>query len=518
MDTEKLVRRLRELPGFPAGDPPYRVRETHASLVVLVGDDVYKLKKPVDFGFLDYSTVERRRAMCRAEVELNRRLAPTVYYGVGELRPFEGEPADGVVHMRRLDDALSLESLVREATATVADLERLAEVVARFHQTATRGPEVGRWGTPDAIAANARENFEQIEPFVGRALSPELFVRLRDESERFLADRRGLLEERVRAGCIADCHGDLRAEHVYFEPGGISIIDCIEFSDRYRCQDVLSDVGFLAMDLERLGRRDLADIFVARYDELTPFGSPEVLDFYRGYRAIVRGKVACLTAAGSEDPAEAEAAIIAAIGYFELAARFASGERRPLALAMCGLTGTGKSTLAAVLGKAIGAKLITADVVRKELAGVAVDMRVADAPDTGLYSPEMNARVYDEMHRRAGELLRDRRNVILDATYRRRSDREAAAAMATTHAARFAVVSCEASQDVIRDRLERRWASGTSLSDGRWEVYLAQRDAYDRPGEDEQVIRVDTEQPLAPQVLAVVDGIQRHGGTRAPRH
>lgn len=505
MDIEKLVRRLRELPGFPTADVPYEVRETHASVVVLVGDDVYKLKKPVDFGFLDYSTPERRRAMCRAEVELNRRLAPTVYYGVSDLRPFDGEPADRVVHMRRLDDALSLESMVREGRAAAADLERLAEVVATFHREAARGPEADRWGTPEAIAANVRENFAQIEPFLGRALSRALFERLRDESERFLGEKRGLLVDRVREGCIAECHGDLRAEHVYFEPGGISIIDCIEFSERYRCQDVASDVGFLAMDLERLGRRDLAEAFIARYDSLAPYRVHEVLDFYRGYRAIVRGKVACLKSAGSDDPGEAEAALIEAIGYFGLAARFASGEERPLALTMCGLTGTGKSTLATVLGRTLGAEVITADMVRKDLAGVAAGVRVADAPDTGLYSPAMNARVYEEMHRRAGELLREGRNVILDGTYRRRADREAAAGLATKQSARFAVVSCEADEEVIRERLERRWASGTSVSDGRWEVYLAQREGYERPGGAETVITVDTEQPMAAQVLAVAD-------------
>ncbi len=505
MDIERLLRRLRELPGFPAGGVPHEVRETHASVVVLVGNEVYKLKKPVNFEFLDYSTAERRRVACQAEVELNRRLAPSVYYGTGELPPFEGEPADWVVHMRRLDDRASLESMVREHRAAKAEMEQLAEVVARFHRQALRGPEAGRWGTPEAIAANVRENFSQVEPYVGRALTPRMFELLRDWNERFLSASRALLEGRVQDGCIADCHGDLRAEHVYFEPGGISIIDCVEFSDRYRCQDVASDVGFLAMDLQRLGRRDLATDFINRYDELTPYHVREVLGFYLGYRAIVRGKVACLKVAGSASPDEAEAVMIEAAGYFGRALRFVVARDRPLALAMCGLTGTGKSTLAQALGRALGAEVLSADLIRKELAGIEAGERVADAPDTGLYSPGMNARVYEELHRRAEALLRDGRDIIMDATYRRRADRDNASQVAAAAGATFAIVSCEAPEGVIRERLARRWASGGSASDGRWEVYLAQRNVYEAPEGDEPVITVDTEQPLRAQVLAAVD-------------
>ena len=512
MEIATLIGRLRELPGFPSDGVPIEVRQTHASVVVIAGDDVYKLKKPVNFGFLDYSTVKRRRAMCRAEVRLNRRLAPTVYLGTGELRPNAGEPGDWVVHMRRLDDAASLEAMVRDRRASPGDMERAAELVARFHREARRGPDADAWGSPAVIVANVAENFEQIAPFVGQALSPAMFDSLRSYGDEVLLSKRALFEARVSAGCIAECHGDLRAEHVYFEPEGISVIDCVEFSERYRCQDVASDVAFLTMDLERLGRPDLAQRFLARYEELTPYRVRDVLDFYGCYRAVVRGKVACLRSAGEGmSDSQREAAIIEAIGYFGLALRLARGEPRPLLAVMCGLTGTGKSTLAERLGPALGTEVLVADVVRKELAGLAANQRVADAPDAGLYSERMNERVYHELLRRARLLLRSGRSVLLDGTYRREADRAAAREAAERCGARFVAVECVAAEPLIRDRLDRRWAAGTSPSDGRWEVYLAQKAAYEPPRElaAAEHIVVDSAATLADQVLQAVDRLAK---------
>ncbi len=332
MDISELIERLKDPACYPSQPDRVEVRQTHASAVFLAVDDVFKLKKPVDLGFLDYSTRTKRGRMCRREAALNRRLAPSVYLGVerlfergGELRVGgEGRLIDYLVHMRRLADASSLAAMARDGNATTADVEAVAEVLARFHGEANRNARVDGYGTPGAIRRNVEENFTQVAPIGGKTIGDETLAEIRARSLRFLADNEGLFTDRVARGCIRDGHGDLRAEHVYFEPAGISIIDCIEFNERFRYGDVASDVAFVAMDLEQLGRDDLAEAFVRRYAQLTPFAIRAVLDFYQCYRAFVRGKVALLRWREAElSPAERRTAEADARRHFDLALAFA---------------------------------------------------------------------------------------------------------------------------------------------------------------------------------------------------
>ena len=332
MDIGELIERLKDPGCYPSRPDRVEVRQTHASAVFLAGEDVYKLKKPVDFGFLDYSTLVRRGRMCRRETGLNRRLAPSVYLGVerlverdGELRVGgEGRLIDYLVHMRRLGDESSLAGMVQNGSATAGHVQAVADELARFHLDAARSPRVDAYGTPAAIRRNVEENFAQTAPFVGKTIGKETLAEIRERSERFLAENDGLVRERIGRGCIRDGHGDLRAEHVYFEPGRISIVDCIEFNERFRYGDVASDVAFLAMDLEQMGRGDLALAFVQRYEQQTPFAVGEVLDFYRCYRAFVRGKVASLRSREPElGPAAQRMAEADARRHFNLALVFA---------------------------------------------------------------------------------------------------------------------------------------------------------------------------------------------------
>jgi aminoglycoside phosphotransferase family enzyme len=332
LEIGELIEGLQDPACYPSRPARVEVRQTHASAVFLAGEDVYKLKKPVDFGFLDFSTLAKRGRMCRQEVGLNRRLAPSVYLGVerlvergGALRVGgAGRLVDYLVHMRRLDDESSLAAAVRGGAATTAGIEAVAEMLAAFHLKSARGLQIDAYGAPAAIRRNVDENFLQMQPFIGVTITRETLAEIRERSVAFLADNAGLLQERVARGCIRDCHGDLRAEHVYFEPGGISIIDCIEFNERFRYGDVASDVAFLAMDLTRLGREDLADVFVQSYSERTPFAVGEVLDFYQCYRAFVRGKVASFRASEPElSEGAREASTAEALQHFDLSAGYA---------------------------------------------------------------------------------------------------------------------------------------------------------------------------------------------------
>lgn len=514
-----LLEALRE-PAFYGVAGPVEVRETHASLVFLAGEHVYKLKKPVSFGFLDYSTPARRRLMCRREVELNRRLAPGVYLGVVPVKQHPGgfalggagRTVDYLVHMRRLDDTASLAAMVERGEATEDLVRRTARVIAEFHGKAERGTRIDAFGRPAAIARNHAENFAQVRPFVGVAISEAAFAEISTAAHRFIREERATLLARVAGGHIRDGHGDIRAEHVYLQDG-IAIIDCIEFNRRFRYADTAADLAFLSMDLTALGVPGLARALVDEYQRASNDDVGPVLSFYHSYRAFTRGKVACLKWA-RPGPADGtrETALAEARRFFHLSLKYARCDTRPVLMLMAGLTGTGKSTLAAALRAVLPAQVITADEVRKRIAGVPAGAHRNDPLDSGLYSHTMNKQVYDALLSAAEDALRLGQDVILDATYRRRADREAARSLAGRMGAAFYAVECLAPEAVVRERIERRLTEGSAWSDGRWEVYLQQRAAFE-PLEElpaRERIAVDAALPISGQVGRVLEHIE-HG-------
>lgn len=513
IELAEIIARLSD-PAFYPGATGVRVEETHASAVFITGDDVYKLKKPVDFGFLDYSTLERRREMCRLEVELNRRLAPDIYLGVvplvlagGQLRlGGDGEIIDYLVHMRRLPDEASLRTLALADAVDDATIDHIARKIASFHLEAARGPEIDRRGTPEAVAGNVEENFEQIQPYIGRTISPESYATIAASARNFLAERRELLEARVAAGLIRDGHGDIRCDHVYLH-GGVQIIDCIEFNERLRYGDVVADIGFLAMDLDALNRPDLSDRLIDTYTRETGWDVASVLDFYRSYRAVVRGKV---TSFRLDEPGlgtqEAVAITREAQRFFHLAHRYSVGDRGPRLLITCGLSGTGKSTLAAALAEMLPARRIDSDSTRKHLAGLEPTARREEAYGAGIYAPGMSERVYQALLDAASEQLDRGRTVILDATYIRQRDRLAARELARRHGARFAILHLTAPEEVIHERLVARSRDPQRVSDARWETYLAQRDSADPLDgfAPEEVMEIDAARPIPEQTRHVL--------------
>jgi aminoglycoside phosphotransferase family enzyme len=287
--------------------PGVELVETHTAWVFLGPGTVWKVKKPVDFGFLDFTTLERRKATCEAELRLNARLSPQVYRDVvpvtrtpdGQHRiGGDGQVVDYAVRMVRLPDDARADTLLGERRLGGPEVERLAEHLARFQERVGTSDSAARFGTPEVIMGNVRENFAQ----GGEASRALVGARDAKEIERhqteFVEQHRDLLNERVRTGRIRDGHGDLRLEHVYFDSDSSAeptIIDCIEFNDRFRYADVCADVAFLSMDLERAGRSDLAERFLAAYARASgDYQLYELVDFYEAYRAYVRGKVSSL--------------------------------------------------------------------------------------------------------------------------------------------------------------------------------------------------------------------------------
>lgn len=561
IDFASMVHNLTRPGAFPfalSAKEQVSVIQTHASAVLLARDRVYKLKKPKDFGFFDYSTTTLRRYYCAQEVLVNRRLAPQVYLGVapvladsaGRFRfgptfapddvPMPGDTLDDesivdyAVVMVRLPDEASLEWRVRNGKATTSMLAEIAKYVAAFHAATPADERIARFGALDVIQGNWEENFEQMRPYIGRALDASRYDRIASYVQRFLAERSALFASRVRDGRIRDCHGDLRLQHVYLldgrgdgehRPAPIAILDGIEFNERFRYGDVAGEVGFLTMELDAAGYPDLSRAFIDQYvAETGDEALRELLPFYACYRACVRGKVLSFQLDEREVPGtQRESARQQAEALFALAEQYASAPTMPVLVLIGGLMGTGKSTLALALHRILGWVLLSSDTTRKRLAQLDPAAPQAAAFGQGIYSREWTEHTYRDLRSSANSLLVDGRSVLLDASFLRRADRQAVVRVAVAHGARVLFVECACPRDVALQRLARRWrqrAEGSTLtaeaasraSDGRPVLYDAQLNAwesFDAALEPYvQHIEVTTTLPLAANVEQVLEALQ----------
>lgn len=513
-----LIRQLLDPGIYPHPVARVELIQTHISFVLLAGDYGYKVKKPVNLGFLDFSTLRKRLYYCRQEVVLNSRLCPDIYLGVVPIRERHGHITLGphgrvveyAVQMRRLPAEGMMDRLLERDELTAAMVERLAARLAEFHHQAETNQGIARYGDR-AIRFAWEENFQQWAPYIGRTLTPEQDRLLKRYVRSFLRYRRDLMRKRVRELRIRDCHGDLRSDAVCFIDGPAGrqacIFDCIEFNKRFRYTDVAGDVAFLVMDLEYRGRPDLAEAFLQRY--LAASGDQDLLsiiDFYKCYRAAVRGKVEGFRLSQPEVSGRDKAqALAAARRYFALACRYARRDRPPILIITCGLTATGKSTLARRLAERAGLALVSSDVVRKGLAGLAPQEHRFEPFRRGIYGPAFTDKTYRAILAKAGAHLEKGESVIADASFVQRKHRRWARRLAEGEGADFYCLEFRASDAAVRRRLARRLRQGGDPSDARWEIYLALKEAF-QPVEEldrDRHIVVDTARPLGRSLGAV---------------
>lgn len=506
--------------------------ETHISRVFLRGDEVFKLKRPVELGFLDFTTLERREEACHAEVALNRRLAPDVYLGVSALvregdvlafrdteRVDRKEVIDWAVHMRRLSDDTRADVLLAAGRFERGDVERVACMLAQFHTSARGDAETAAFGEPNVIEANVEENFAQTEASVADYLRPEECERLRAYQRRFLRERRELFEARARDGHVRDGHGDLRLEHLYrTREGAYLAIDCIEFNDRFRYGDVCSDLAFLAMDLSHHGRADLAELLIAAYArERGDYGLYALLDFYQSYRAVVRAKIASMLA---EDRDVGDATRARASGearrYYMLALAAAARPATPVRLVVTfGLIASGKSTLADALGDKLAAPVLSADETRKRLLGLTPTTPRHDRAFGGAYTPEVSARVYGLLFERAEQVLCAGRSVVLDATFRARAQRQRARELAARLGVEIVFVECRCPRERAIERLRARERE-PHVSDGREEIFDAVAASFESVADlpSAQHVIIDTTRPPAEGLALALASLGFEGASR----
>ena len=504
---------------YPEPTTRVEVRETHISLVYLTDQYAYKIKKPVNFGFVDYSTLAQRQAFCRQEVLLNRRLSSAVYLdvvpiyydGQGYTFADTGGVVDYAVKMRRLSADTTLADLLARHQVTMSRMQDIARVVARFHAAHALPAGSQDYGTYASVVADWEENFHQTATSVGRTVTQEDYRHMQQAVMTFLNRHEAWFDQRVQDECIRDCHGDLRAEHIYLVDGQLQIIDCIEFNDRFRYIDVASEIAFLAMDLERLGFPTYAQAFVRAYVEASgDVTLYRLLDFYRCYRAYVRGKVRSLLL--QEDAAYQDSARVQqdAERCFAFATRYAARLTRPVLCMTTGLIGSGKSTLAAGIAAALDLEHYSSDRLRKEQAGLAPETPQRVAYGTGLYGADISRQTYATLASLARTALQQGRSVVIDAACSKQTQRQRFQAVAQETGAECYVLECYASEAVIHQRLAARMQTPGSISDGRVEILPQFQQDYEPVTASEALfhIRLDTAPPVEQCVQDALAALQ----------
>lgn len=489
---------------------PVEVHETHASWVFLIGDRAFKLKKPLDLGFLDYSTPARRRIACLEEVRVNRELAQDIYLGVRAIvradtrltTTSEGasNAVDYVVEMRRFREADTLAGLIASEELSAAHIEAVARRLAAFHRGA---PVVAGGGAQEVLRMwllNIRELAE-----AGRAPAPSVDLSP-GFAEAFVSVHSEEIERRRHAGLVRDGHGDLRCEHVLAVPS-VRVVDRIEFDPTLRHTDIACDLAFLTMDLEAQGQRWAAEELVSAYRrEGMDAGSATLLAFYAAHHALVRAKVA-LIAAAEHDGERSDELLGQARSMLALAERLCWRARGPLAVVICGPAASGKSSLAAELSHRSGLTVVSSDATRKAAAG----LRATDRATPEHYSHRFTHRTYELLAARARELLDGGSGVIVDASCRSRAERSTLLGRLRRSGLPRLVVRCDVPLEVALERAARRMHDPDRISDADPHIVAQQYRSFQpleelAPG---SVFELDTTHPLDAQVGELTRAIDR---------
>jgi uncharacterized protein len=516
MTCDSLVAFLESPASYPHGPAEVRSLQTHISWVFIASPSVFKVKKPVNLGFLDFSTLEKRRYFCQREIELNRRLAPEMYLGVvpiyktasGFSFNAEGEIVEYAVQMKELPHGGFLSELLEKNLVDEEEIDRVISTLHRFYQSETPTPEIERWGTPEKLKISTDENFVQVEPFIGQTVSSASFEAIRHFTNRFYVANDSLFGERIRQHRILDGHGDLHLDHIHLTPEATTIFDCIEFNDRFRFIDVANDLAFLAMDFDFEGRSDLAALLLKNAArEFDNAGMLKIANFYKCYRAFVRGKVESIQATEKEtkDPQEHQKQ---GARYFRLALKYAVSGSEPLILVVMGRIGTGKTTIAKQLASELDWSVFSSDPIRKTLAGVPVTQRTPSELRDKIYSARMTQRTYSRLLQDGLAALKKNRGVILEATFSTRALRKFLRDECRKASVPFQFVELEVGSGEIKKRLKARDEKTTETSDARLEDFEKLSAAYQPPSElAHDLIQIPANSSVAETIKAVLSGL-----------
>jgi aminoglycoside phosphotransferase family enzyme/predicted kinase len=474
--SQSLIAALQNPALFPHAVEGFQLIETHISWVLLTGPFVYKFKKPVNFGFLDFTSLEARQHFCNEELRLNQRLTDDLYLevvpvtGTAEAPQLggDGEVIEYALKMRQFPQSGLLSTLQANGELMPAHIDQMAAQIGNFHINAPKVSADNELGSPDSVMAPVLQNFEQIRPLISDKADLQQLDALQAWAESSFERLKPLLAQRKAEGFIRECHGDIHLGNITMIDGSVVIFDCIEFNEPFRMTDVYADIGFLAMDLEDRGLKSLSRRLVSQYLELTgDYQGLELLNFYKAYRALVRAKIALFSLPADADPVQRGATLRQYRNYATLAESYSAIPSRFLAITH-GVSAVGKSHVAMRLVEALGAVRLRSDVERKRLFA---DQRA----DSGLYDVEASVTTYERLHELAGVVLRAGFAVVIDATYLKLAQREAAIRVAETTGVPFLILDCDAPHAVIAGWLAQRQAENNDPSDATMAVIEAQQ-------------------------------------------
>jgi aminoglycoside phosphotransferase family enzyme/predicted kinase len=488
-----------------------RVVETHISYVLLTGRYAYKIKKPVDLGFLDFTTLDARRFYCDRELTLNRRHAPTIYLDVVAITGTVDHPCIGgdgpaleyAVRMREFPQDALLTQVLARGELTASHVDQLAATVADFHGSAVAADASSDFGSATEVLDLAIENFTEIVPLLHDASDLRDIAALRQWTEQEHARRAALFTDRQRGGFVRDCHGDLHLGNIALIDGQVTIFDCIEFNDHMRWSDVMADVAFVVMDLHDRGRPDLASRFLSAYLELTgDYEGVAVLRFYVVFRAMVRAKVACMRARQTNDAAARIGQIAEYRQYLKLAT-VCSRSSAPGIVITHGFSGSGKTKHSECLVERAGAVRIRTDVERKRRHGLPPGSRSGSALNTGLYAAAETDRTYLAVARFTRAVAGAGYPVVVDATFLQRHRREQFRTLSEELGVPFVIVDLVAPVETLRARVQKR-----------------DRLAHDASEADVHILedQLRTAEPLTPEEVALAVTINTEASlTQSPQ-
>ncbi|QKE62260.1 AAA family ATPase [Aquipseudomonas campi] len=499
--SQALIAALQNPALFPHPVEGFQVIETHISWVLLTGPFAYKIKKPVNFGFLDFTSLEARQHFCGEELRLNQRLTQGLYLEVLPISGSESAPLLGgsgpaieyVLKMRQFPQSQLLSAVQARGELTATHIEALAKQIADFHGQTPAVPSSHPLCSPTAIMAPMRQNFEQIRPMLSEAADLRQVDALEAWTEASFARLEPLLAQRANNGSIRECHGDIHLGNATLLDGQVVLFDCIEFNEPFRLIDIASDAAFLAMDLEDRGLKHLARRFVSAWLEHTgDYAALELLNFYKAYRALVRAKVALFSLAYQTEDEQKAATLRQYRNYANLAESY-SAIPSPFLAITCGVSAVGKSHVALRLVDELGAIRIRSDVERKRLFGNQPEAAKGQL-HAGIYSAEAGVATYQRLHQLAENALHAGFPVVLDGAYLKQAQRAAAWQVAEQNGDPFLILDCQAPQEVIAGWLQQRQAAGTDPSDATLAVIEAQQANREALSDDEQAHskRVDT--------------------------
>jgi aminoglycoside phosphotransferase family enzyme/predicted kinase len=481
--------------------------QTHISYVALTGIYAYKVKKPVNFGFLDFSTLDKRKYYCEEELRLNKRLCPDMYLEVLPITKKdhslelngEGTIVEYVLKMKEFPQEYIMTNMLKKGKISMETIDKLCTILVDFYSTQESTEEIISYGELSSVKQNIDENFEQTKPMIDITVPKQTFAYIKDAATKFFEKKKEVFTQRMKEHRIYDCHGDLHSGNIVVTRDKIYIFDCIEFNERFRFCDVASDIGFLAMDLDFMNYPYLSSFFIQNYlQKSNDSGVYSVLNFYKSYRAFVRGKVYGFQLNDPHiDINKQNDLIRTAKKYFDLSYYYAQlfsldvQQHKPILFLVAGLSGTGKSTVAGKIAVDYHAALINTDVVRKEVAGVDQYERHHDQVNAGLYDPWKVDDTYEQVMQRASTVLKNGQNVVLDATFQKKKYREIAHHVAEKHHATLRCILCVCPDTMVKKRLDER-VKKKSVSDGRWEIYVAQKTTFEPFTSDENCVSFDT--------------------------